>query len=251
MARYQDKYPESSIAVQADNIRNTIKRFDEATLSAAYSIRDAEMRLVEATLIQADADAIWDAACAVAPHAPGIITLLAFARLDLASVDPVSCLEGLKGQLSARPDNLAAVHPVRLATAAGAEPSDDVGAGADLMDMDPIEFEDLVAALFKAMGMEVMTTARSGDGGVDVQAMDPDPVRGGKLVIQVKRHRNTIAPAHVRDLYGTMLHEGATKGIFVTTAEFGPSAQEFADGKPLTLIGGRQLADLLARYGIS
>jgi hypothetical protein len=83
-----------------------------------------------------------------------------------------------------------------------------------------------VAALFKAMGMEVMTTTRTGDGGVDVQAMDPDPVRGGKLVIEVKWYRNTIPPAHVRDLYGTMLHEGATKGIFVTTAEFGPSAQE-------------------------
>ncbi|HTS96434.1 MAG TPA: hypothetical protein VMI33_07420 [Streptosporangiaceae bacterium] len=76
MTRYQDKYPESSIAVQADNIRNTIKRFDEATLSAAYSIRDAEMRLGEAALTQAAAEAIWDAACAVAPHAPGIITLL-------------------------------------------------------------------------------------------------------------------------------------------------------------------------------
>ena len=44
--------------------------------------------------------------------------------------------------------------------------------------------------------------------------------------------------------------EGATKGILVTTAEFGPSAQEFAAGKPLTLIGGKQLADLLARYEI-
>jgi len=47
-----------------------------------------------------------------------------------------------------------------------------------------------------------------------------------------------------------MLHEGATKGILVTTAEFGPSPQEFAAGKPLTLLGGRQLADLLAGHGI-
>jgi restriction system protein len=34
----------------------------------------------------------------------------------------------------------------------------------DLLAMDPIDFEDLVVALFKAMGMEVMTTERSGDG---------------------------------------------------------------------------------------
>jgi restriction system protein len=99
--------------------------------------------------------------------------------------------------------------------------------------------------------MEVMTTERTGDGGVDVRAMDPDPIRGGKLIIQVKRYNNTLPPAPVRDLYGTVLHEGATKGILVTTAEFGPSAQEFAKGKPLGLIGGKQLADLLARYEIT
>ncbi len=68
-----------------------------------------------------------------------------------------------------------------------------------------------MAALFKEMGIEVMTTERSGDGGVDVRAMDPDPIRGGKLVIQVNRYRSTIPPARVRDLYGTMLHEGATR----------------------------------------
>ena len=175
----------------------------------------------------------------------------AFTRLDLSRVDPASCLEGLRGQLSPRPENFTPVHPVQLAAAAASEPSDDIGAGqADLLTLDPIDFEDLVAALFKAMGMEVMTTERSGDGGVDVRAMDPDPIRGGKLVIQVKRYRSTIPPAPVRDLYGTMVHEGATKGILVTTAEFGPSAQEFAAGKPLTLIGGAQLVDLLARYGV-
>jgi restriction system protein len=172
-----------------------------------------------------------------------------FTHLDLSRVEPVSCLEGLRGQLSPRPEDLKPIHPVHLAAAS--EPSDEIGAGqSDLLTLDPIDFEDLVAALFKAMGMEVMTTERSGDGGVDVRAMDPDPIRGGKLVIQVKRYRNTVPPAPVRDLYGTMLHEGATKGILVTTAEFGPSAQEFAAGKPLTLIGGTQLVDLLARYGV-
>jgi restriction system protein len=117
----------------------------------------------------------------------------------------------------------------------------------ELMNLDPIDFQDLVAALFQAMGMQAMTTGRTGDGGVDIRAMDPDPVRGGKLVIQVKRYRSTIPPAPVRDLYGTMLHEGAIKGILVTTAGFGPCAQEFAAGKAMTLIGGRQLASLLAQ----
>lgn len=175
-----------------------------------------------------------------------------FAALDLARVDPVSCLEGLNGQLSSHPEKLTPVRPTRLASAADSRPAGPAApAKASLMDMDPIDFEDLVAALFQDMGLEVMTTERTGDGGVDVRAMDPDPIRGGKLVIQVKRYKTTIPPAPVRDLYGTMLHEGATKGILVSTAEFGPSAQAFAAGKPLTLIGGTQLADLLSRHGMT
>jgi restriction system protein len=47
-----------------------------------------------------------------------------------------------------------------------------------------------------------------------------------------------------------MLHEGAIKGILVTTAEFGPGAQQFAAGKPLTLIGGTQLTTLLTEHGL-
>lgn len=47
-----------------------------------------------------------------------------------------------------------------------------------------------------------------------------------------------------------MLHEGATKGLLVTTAEFRPSAQGFAAGKPIVLIGGMQLTELLERHGV-
>lgn len=78
-----------------------------------------------------------------------------FTRLELAKVDPVSCLERLKGQLSPRPDKLVPVHPGRLAGAAGAEMFDDGGqVDADLMGMDPIEFENLVAALSTRWAMK-------------------------------------------------------------------------------------------------
>ncbi len=53
--------------------------------------------------------------------------------------------------------------------------------------------------------------------------------------------------------YATFTARCCTKappGILVTTAEFGPSAQEFATGKPLTLLSGTQLVDLLAQYGV-
>jgi hypothetical protein len=50
-------------------------------------------------------------------------------------------------------ENLIPVHPFQLATAAVSEPSDNAGIGlSDLLTLDSIDFEDLVAALFKAMG---------------------------------------------------------------------------------------------------
>ncbi|MEH2489481.1 restriction endonuclease [Bradyrhizobium sp. AZCC 2230] len=89
----------------------------------------------------------------------------------------------------------------------------------------------------------------SRDGGVDAVAFDPDPIRGGKIVIQAKRYTNTVDVSAVRDLYGTVMAEGATKGIIVTTSGFGPDAHRFAKGKPLTLLDGNNLLYLLAKHG--
>ncbi len=53
----------------------------------------------------------------------------------------------------------------------------------------------------------------------------------------------------VRDLYGTVMNEGATKGILVTTADYGPDAYDFAKNKPLTLMNGANLLYLLEKHG--
>ncbi|MFI2297828.1 restriction endonuclease [Actinacidiphila glaucinigra] len=180
-------------------------------------------------------------------------TRTSFAPLNLEQVSAVDCLaDGLRGQLSPRPDQRTAIRPYRL-------PGDVGGAGVvshggeepDLYEMDPIAFESLVADLFRAMGMDAVTTQRSNDGGVDVQAEDPAPIRGGKIVVQVKRYRNTVPPSAVRDLYGTVQDAGANKGVLVTTSGFGPGSHTFANGKPLELIAGAELVDLLHRHGLS
>ncbi|NEB09495.1 restriction endonuclease [Streptomyces coelicoflavus] len=176
----------------------------------------------------------------------------AFRELHLAQVDAESCLaDALRGQLSARPDQLVAIRPGRRPEEAGhrvATHGDDEEP--DLYEMDPIAFEGLVAELFEAMGMRAVTTQRSNDGGVDVHALDPTPIRGGQIVVQVKRYRNTVPPTAVRDLYGTVQDAGANKGVLVTTSGFGPGSHTFANGKPLELISGTELVDLLRRHGL-
>ncbi|MGK4907789.1 restriction endonuclease [Streptomyces albus] len=177
-----------------------------------------------------------------------------FTQLHLEQVDPVSCLtDALRGRLSGRPDQLTAVRPARRPEDVGdgvVTHGADGGEEPDLYEMDPLAFEALVAELFRAMGMQAVTTQRSNDGGVDVDALDPAPITGGKIVVQVKRYRNTVPPTAVRDLYGTVQDAGANKGVLVTTSRFGPGSHTFANGKPLELISGPELVDLLHRYGL-
>ncbi|MFJ8472625.1 restriction endonuclease [Kitasatospora sp. NPDC094011] len=174
-----------------------------------------------------------------------------FAGLALDRVAPVECFQGLGGKLSARPERLDEVKPDRLPETVGGSLAGHFGEDdPDLFEMDPIEFEDLIAELFRLRGFRVMTTARSGDVGVDVVAEDLDPVTGGKIVIQAKRYKKTVPPTAVRDLESTVRHHGAIKGILVTTAGFGKGSYSYIEGKPLTLVSGPELVELLADQGL-
>lgn len=128
-----------------------------------------------------------------------------------------------------------------------------VSEGLNLATMDWEAFEHLVRTLFEkefaASGAEVKITRASRDAGVDAVIFDPDPIKGGKIVVQAKRYTNTVGVAAVRDLYGTILNEGAGKGILITTSSFGRDAYEFAANKPITLLDGNNLLFLLEKHG--
>ena len=81
-------------------------------------------------------------------------------------------------------------------------------------------------------------------------AYDSRPVLGGKVVIQAKRYSNTVGVSAVHDLYGTMMNEGANKGILVATSSYGPDAYDFAKDKPIELIDGGGLLYLLEQHGV-
>ena len=180
----------------------------------------------------------------------------AFSSLHLDRVDPVACLASLGASVSKKPEELSAVRPVIEFDMADRRfvPSQDALAELDarpnIMDLNPFEFENLVTNLFSKMGLDAKQTRSSRDGGVDCVAFDPRPVLGGKVVIQAKRYKNTVGVSAVRDLYGTMMNEGANKGILVTTAGYGPDAHDFAKDKPIELIDGGNLLYLLNQQGV-
>ncbi|MEV6827968.1 restriction endonuclease [Amycolatopsis sp. NPDC051102] len=177
-----------------------------------------------------------------------------FADLDLALVEPLSCLERLNASVSKRPSDLAPVRPVLefdMVDKRFIEETDVLSSldqRPNLMELTPSEFEALIQNLFSKMGLDTKQTRPSRDGGVDCVAYDPRPIFGGKVVIQAKRYRNTVDVSAVRDLFGTMQNEGASKGILVTTSGYGPASYDFAAGKPLELIDGSNLLYLLTEH---
>ncbi|NIF74067.1 restriction endonuclease [Burkholderia sp. Ap-962] len=192
------------------------------------------------------------------PIRPCIITVRTtrevFQDIDLAHVDPLTCLKSLNASVSKSAAELAPVRPVLELNMTDPRfiQEGDVLSTLDqrpnLMDLTPGEFESLITNLFHAMGLESRQTQASRDGGVDCVAFDPRPIFGGKVVIQAKRYKNTVGVSAVRDLYGTMQNEGASKGILVATSGYGKAAFEFANGKPIELLAGSNLLYLLKEH---
>lgn len=192
-----------------------------------------------------------------------IMTIIAnkdqFTSLNLFHVDPKATFKFMKGISATSLIDLTPIPPVIQL-----EKSDkrfigskniveNIDDSVNLAAMHWDDFEHLVRELFEkefaSNGGEVKVTQGSSDGGVDAIAFDPDPIRGGKIIIQAKRYTNVVGVAAVRDLYGTVMNEGATKGILVTTSDYGRDSYEFAKDKPLTLLNGSNLLSLMEKHG--
>ena len=180
-----------------------------------------------------------------------------FLSMDLRNVEPKKCFKSLKGVSAAQLVDISPVQPVLSFNRndrrfiEGKEIQMD--SGTNLASMDWEDFEHLVRELFEMEfsrnGGEVRVTQASRDGGVDAIVFDPDPLRGGKIVIQAKRYTNTVGVSAVRDLYGTVINEGANSGILITTSDYGHDSYEFAKDKPLKLLNGGHLLALLHKNG--
>lgn len=177
-----------------------------------------------------------------------------FASIKLDKVDKALCLKNLGARVSGRPEELLAVKPVIDFSMVDprfidqSQMLEGLESRPNLLDLTPSEFESLVANLFGKMGLETKLTRSSRDGGVDAVAYDLRPVLGGKVVIQAKRYKDTVGVSAVRDLYGTMMNEGASKGILVCTSSYGSDAYNFVKDKPIELVDGGGLLYLLREH---
>jgi hypothetical protein len=147
--------------------------------------------------------------------------------ITLENVDVRACFRHLKGVSTPSLVDISPVRPIlqlnkddsRIVD--GRDVASEISETENLAGMEWDDFEHLVRQLFEwefgRNGVEVKVTRASRDRGVDAIMFDPDPLRGGKYVLQAKRYTRTVDVAAVRDLYGTVVNEGANRGILVTT----------------------------------
>jgi hypothetical protein len=110
-------------------------------------------------------------------------------------------------------------------------------------DMTGEEFEQLCGDYFAALGYTVDFTPQSGDGGIDL-ILTRDRTLG---VAQCKRTRKPVGEPVVRDLFGALHHTGADEAFLCASAGFTPAAEHWAEGKPITLVGGDEIVSTLRR----
>lgn len=114
--------------------------------------------------------------------------------------------------------------------------------------IDPFEFEELVATLFKKMGYQTEVTSKTGDFGIDIIARDEKDV----IAIQTKKYAkgNNVGNRDVQRLLGAMQlrQVRANKAILITTSDFTFQAMEQAKEAPIELWDGSYITSLLRKY---
>lgn len=105
------------------------------------------------------------------------------------------------------------------------------------------EFELLVGEYFRRNGYTVTENGGGGaDGGIDLVLTKASQ----KTIVQCKRWKIVqVGVAPVRELYGVMVAEHASNCIFVSSGNYTQEALAFAQGKPIELIDGNTLYNLI------
>lgn len=105
------------------------------------------------------------------------------------------------------------------------------------------EFEDVIEAYYRERGYEVIHTGYdSADGGIDLIAKKENE----KIIIQCKHWKAYKVDVKViREMYGLMVTEKASKAIIITSGDFTEPAKEFIHDKPIELIDGEKLIKLI------
>jgi restriction system protein len=121
---------------------------------------------------------------------------------------------------------------------------------ADLIhQLDPFDFQDLVAAVLRAMGFQAVSTDPGPDRGIDIVA-HPDAFGFEKprIKAQVKHRKSTTGGPDMRSFIGTL--RSGESGLYVSTGGFTRDARREAEHahEPVSLLDRDEFIQLLLEH---
>jgi restriction system protein len=130
----------------------------------------------------------------------------------------------------------------------------------EIMDQTPGFFENLVVRLLVKMGYGGSLSdagkvlGKTGDEGIDGVVRE-DKLGFDLIYIQAKRWdlNNSVGRPEIQKFVGALAGAGASKGLFITTANFSKDAYSYAEKQHTTkvvLVDGKTLANLMVEYNL-
>ena len=125
----------------------------------------------------------------------------------------------------------------------------------EILKMEWYDFEKLVVKLLSAMGYgEPVTTKKSGDDGID-GLIKADKFGFDTIYVQAKQWQldSTITRPDIQKFLGALVGQGASKGLFITTARFSKEAILFTQRhlqQKIILVDGNELTKLMIEYNL-
>lgn len=128
------------------------------------------------------------------------------------------------------------------------------------MKLTSTEFEQLVVKLLLKMGYGSgiddagIVTKPSDDGGID-GIIKEDQLGFSSIYIQAKQWAvdRTVNRPEIQKFAGALQGEKASKGLFITTAQFSQGARQYAEnlhGSTIVLVDGSQMMKLMIKFGL-
>jgi restriction endonuclease Mrr len=110
-------------------------------------------------------------------------------------------------------------------------------------------FERMLLTLFSEMGFTAERSDR-GQGTVDFYAVDPTPIRGGRIYVRgvFDDHAEPLDAEEVLTLIDTARGEYVSKAVLVTLGRISDEARDTAKDNPVDLLDGAALATLVKKH---
>ncbi len=121
----------------------------------------------------------------------------------------------------------------------------------DFLTASMTNFQILCQKLVDAMGYSVVEITPVKDDGVDIIATEKEVkwrnARRMNVVVKIRRITTPVGEMSIRELHEEMKKVSSTKGIYITTSTFAPSAIEYASTRPIDLYDKKKLVEILKK----